>query len=1342
MVLADEPRPARRPGAEPAVANGRALARARPARARTALADRLKGTGADPTRADALRRIAAKVSGRRDLGVLFDDVIDEAFGLFGVDRAGLWRYDRDAATPLSLAAQRGLSDEIIDAIRTLPHDARTAGMDAIRERRVHVLDPAMRTTTPRLRRIYQRIGARSICYVPIVFGEEPLGLLVLYHRDAFHWSSDEQDLARAFGDHMATAIGSARLAESRRTLADRLASIAELAGRLSRFQSIEEIASAIVAEAQHLTVHDTIRVYRVDHEAGMCEPVAFQGTFNGVTDPDPADLRVAVGSGLTGWVAATGRALRLDDATGDPRGIVVGRTDEPESMLLVPMTYEETIHGVIVVSAVGRDRFDADDETTLTIFAASAAQALVNASSLDRLRRQQTELERQLEGQRRLLEVNERLLSTLDPAGVLDLVADSLKAIVPYDSLTVYRVDRERGTRRAVIARDRFAEFILAHESPLGDGITGWVIDHGEAVLSNEAHLDPRSIQVPGTPFEPESMIVVPLLVNGETIGTLNIGRIGEAEAYFSANEFELTKLFAGQASIALQNAETHGAVRVRAEQDALTGLRNHGAFQRELLAAVETAAGRFAVLMMDLDAFKAYNDALGHPAGDALLVEIAQEMGAATRGGDGLYRYGGDEFAAILPGADRMVAHEVAERIRRAVIRRTSQLDGPPVAISIGVACFPDDGITKDELVAVADRALYLVKPVDRGQGSGALADPYLRALDDTAIALLDRRDQDGLLDTIIGRATALLGTPHGFIHLLEPDGSALVLRVGTGLYTSFLGMRMAPDEGLGGAVVSSGAAVAVDDYDVWPGRSPGLPPGVFGSVVGVPLTVGGRVVGALGLSAGMVGRHWGERDIDALTSFAKLASIGLDNARLVDAAQRGALYDPTTTLPNRELLTDRIAHALNGVRPGGSEPIAVILLDLDRFKVINESLGHAVGDRLLAAVGQRLVAGLRPGDTVARFGGDEFGILLDPVADSAEVRHIAERLGADLRAPFNLNGRDWFVSASMGIALAVPGRTSPDELLREAEIALVRAKSDATRRHALFEPSMSDQTLERLDLESDLRAAIARDELRLHYQPIVTLTDGAIVGFEALLRWQHPRRGLVPPMSFIPMAEETGLIVPIGRWVLETACRQAARWRRAAAKAGGTPPNVSVNLSARQFNSEELVDDVTRVLAETGLAPTALELEITESVVMDQSEAGIRALRQLRDLGVHLVLDDFGTGYSSLSYLKHLPLDTIKVDRSFVAGLDGSADRSIVDAVIALAHGLGIGVVAEGIETASQLERLRELGCDRGQGYLFSRPVPSDRVARLLRSARSTGQSRPPKSRSMNRNRLMKSR
>jgi EAL domain-containing protein (putative c-di-GMP-specific phosphodiesterase class I) len=290
---------------------------------------------------------------------------------------------------------------------------------------------------------------------------------------------------------------------------------------------------------------------------------------------------------------------------------------------------------------------------------------------------------------------------------------------------------------------------------------------------------------------------------------------------------------------------------------------------------------------------------------------------------------------------------------------------------------------------------------------------------------------------------------------------------------------------------------------------------------------------------------------------------------------------------------------------------------------------------------------------------------------------------------------------------------------MLREAEIAMVRAKSDPSKRYAVFEPSMSAQTMDRIDMENDLRRAIERGELRLHYQPLVDLATDRIVGFEALVRWQHPVRGLVPPLAFIPLAEETGLILPLGRWVLETACRQAARWRDS--RPTGPRLLMSVNLSSRQFVQSDLVDQVDAILTETGLDPTTLELEITESVVMDQSEVGIRTLNRLREMGVRLVLDDFGTGYSSLAYLKHLPLDTIKIDRTFVMGLDGEADRSIVEAVIALAHGLRISVVAEGIETERQFEILRAMGCDVGQGYLFARPLPGPDAARLIAPSRS---------------------
>jgi diguanylate cyclase (GGDEF)-like protein/excisionase family DNA binding protein len=681
----------------------------------------LRLVGAGGGRADVLRRIAADISGRVDLDRLFRDVIDDSFALFGTDQAGLWLYD-GSEFPLALAAQRGLSRRILDGVAALPREADTLGMRAIREARVFVLGEALDGTSPELQRAYRDAGVRTICFVPIVFRDEPLGLLVLYHHRSYDWTDDETGLARSFADAMAAALGNARLYESVRSLAARLDAIQELSFRLNRVSDTGAIGEAIIAEARALIAFDTIRIYRVDHASGTCEPIAFRGTFLGTDQPTADQLRVEVGSGLTGWVAANNQTVLVGDAARDPRGRLVGVADRPESMLLVPMSYEDTVHGVIVVSQLGADQFTRDDERTLSIFAGFAAQAMLNAERLEQVRRQQEELAQQLAAQRHLLQVSEQLLSTLDPTGILELIADSLQTVVAYDSLTIYRMDRARGIRRAVVARDRFANVILEREYSIATGINGWVFEHGAAERVNDAHLDPRSVQIEGTPFEPESLLVIPIRVHGEVVGTLNVGRMGMEETHFSEHEFELAKLFAAQASIALQNAETHGAVKTRAEHDALTGLRNHGSFQQDLGTAIAT--GRpFSLLMMDLDDFKAFNDTRGHPAGDAFLADAAHRMRRAIRDDDAIYRYGGDEFVVILPGASRSLALDIAERLRSAVRTADGAADGPSVGLSAGVACFPDEGSTNDELVRAADAALYLAKPSSRARSGASSA-------------------------------------------------------------------------------------------------------------------------------------------------------------------------------------------------------------------------------------------------------------------------------------------------------------------------------------------------------------------------------------------------------------------------------------------------------------------------------------------------------------------------------------------------------------------------------------------------------------------------------------------
>jgi diguanylate cyclase (GGDEF)-like protein len=424
-------------------------------------------------------------------------------------------------------------------------------------------------------------------------------------------------------------------------------------------------------------------------------------------------------------------------------------------------------------------------------------------------------------------------------------------------------------------------------------------------------------------------------------------------------------------------------------------------------------------------------------------------------------------------------------------------------------------------------------------------------------------------------------------------------------------------------------------------------------------------------------------------------------------------ALHDPLTGLPNRALLTDRLETALaRKDRLAGD--VVVLFLDIDQFKVVNDGMGHPVGDALLRQLAERLRAILRAGDTLARFGGDEFVVVCDNVT-TVEVLRLGERITSAVGLPFDLDGREVFVSVSVGIAVAGPDEAA-ETVLQNADVAMYRAKAAGRARSVTFDDAMYRQASARLDTESGLRRALERGELRVYYQPIVDVRTEMPTGFEALVRWAHPERGLVSPLEFIPVAEETGLIVPIGEWVLAQALAQTQAWRTELP--GAADLTIAVNLSASQLLAPDLLRAVSATLTSSGIPASAVHLEITESVVMDDVERSIATLDSLRSSGVALAVDDFGTGYSSLSYLKQLPVTTLKIDRSFVDGLggDGRRDPSIVDAVVSLARALRLGVVAEGVETRGQLGALQRLGADRAQGYLWAKPMPAPDVPAWL--------------------------
>jgi diguanylate cyclase (GGDEF)-like protein len=529
----------------------------------------------------------------------------------------------------------------------------------------------------------------------------------------------------------------------------------------------------------------------------------------------------------------------------------------------------------------------------------------------------------------------------------------------------------------------------------------------------------------------------------------------------------------------------------------------------------------------------------------------------------------------------------------------------------------------------------------------------------------------------------------------------------------------------GASGQAVMRNEVVVIDRYADSPAGIRELADNGVSTAMAAPVRDGDNVIGSLVVASRRPRRTYTDTDRAVLAAFAEHVGVAIADAQAVDGLEQG-FRDPLTGLASRPLFNDRLAHALACAERDQTRT-SILTVDLDRFQNVNDSFGHAVGDQLLAAVGERLRGCVRTTDTVARLGADEFAMLLHDVELRDRAVVVANRVLQALRRPFPINGRDVFINASIGIAFGAVGRQDAETLLQYADLALHTAKKNGKGRFEVFEPVMHATLKKGADLESDLRLAVDRAEFVLRYQPIVDLHSGRVSGFEALVRWLHPQLGMVPPLEFIPLAEETGLIVPIGTWVLREACRQAAEWNRRRPETEQL--SISVNLSARQLQQPHLPQLVAEILAATGLAGRCLTLEITESQLINDVDTTVTRLEQLKALGVRLAIDDFGTGYSSLAYLRRFPIDILKIDKLFVDAVATEApDASLTGAIVHLARTLHLSTVAEGIESIDQCAPLRDSGCQLGQGYYFAKPLDSTDAETLLLTTTTTTEPQRP--------------
>jgi diguanylate cyclase (GGDEF)-like protein/PAS domain S-box-containing protein len=894
---------------------------------------------------------------------------------------------------------------------------------------------------------------------------------------------------------------------------------------------------------------------------------------------------------------------------------------------------------------------------------------------------------------------------SLDPQAVLDITAARCAELVG-DGCLIRLISDDGSTLEPVAYghaepdRREFAEQSLERTPQrVGEGISGRVAQTGEATfvptVPPDADFIAESLRPYLERYGVHSMIAAPMKARGRVVGVMLVERERESEP-LTEDDTEIVVRLADRAALMFDNARLFGALdrQLAEHQRADERIR----FQAGLLEQIDTAVvavdndRRCTEFNQAAERLFGYRreevlgqrplDLLAAPGQELLIAEVRATV--ADRGWEGesrLRRKDGSEF----PGHARIAP------IRDAA----GQYLGT-------VAVIQD----------LTDRKAVEQRLEKRASEQAAVAALGERALEGGPL--------EGLLDHALEVVAGVLGVDFADVLELTDDERQFLLKAGIGFREGLVRNITVPadwSDSQAGFTMLVKEPVIVQDIAGEHRFQAGNLLREHQAASGVTVLVQGR-----GKPFGVLGAYSSRRrafttdDVNFLQAVANVLADAIDRVRTEEETRRRGLHDPLTGLPNRTLVLDRIAHALaRGDRSEGS--VAVLFLDVDNFKVVNDSLGHRAGDNLLRQLAARLSDAVRPADTVGRFGGDEFVVLCEDVTDEPMALRIAGRLARVFSEPFSLEGDDVHTaSASIGVVLRDGSQDNPEELLRDADAAMYRAKERGRSRVELFDTGMRARAIGRLQTEGDLRRALERDELRVVYQPIVALSDGRIRGFEALVRWQHPERGLLAPAQFIPVAEESGMIVALGRVVLEAACRQSAQW---SALYGPVP--IHVNLSARQVADPNLVDSVAHVLRVSGADPANLVLELTESSLLERVHSPGETLARLKALGISLMLDDFGTGYSSLSYLQHFPLSGLKIDRSFVGALGGSnGSGAIVDAILRMALALDLEVVAEGLESAEHLDVLRRLGCRFGQGYLFSRPVDVSAASALLEAGR----------------------